>query len=487
MPTVSVHTLGCKLNYAESGTILRDFEHRSYRSVAAGQPADVTVINTCSVTEEADRKCRQIIRRSLRANPDSFVVVTGCYAQLQPGDIARIPGVDAVLGTGEKLALFDYISSFSKREKTQIDVSCIDDVSTFGSAYAIGERTRAFLKIQDGCDYTCAFCTIPRARGRSRSSRIEHVLTEARDIARAGYREIVISGVNIGLFGQDTDESFVGLLKALDRIEGIDRYRISSIEPNLLTDEIIDFVAGSDHFMPHFHVPLQSGDDEILGRMRRRYQREIYASRVSSIRSAIPDACIGVDVITGFPTETGEHFDNTVRFIEDLPVSYLHAFTYSERPDTVAADELSLDSSDVVDRAERSRRTRVLRLLSARKKQAFCTSHLGTVRPVLWESESKVEIGSTVESGSAVENGSEGRVILGFTDNYIRVEMPLTRGGTYSGASSRGAVSPDAHSPDAPSPDAPSQAGAIQEVRLVEVGNQGRVRVESDEYISILG
>ncbi len=446
MPTVSVHTLGCKLNYAESGTMLRDFEKRSYRRVAAGQPADVTVINTCSVTEEADRKCRQIIRRSLRANPNSFVIVTGCYAQLQPGAIADIPGVDAVLGTGEKLAIFDYISSFSKREKTQVEVSCIDDVATFGSAYAIGERTRAFLKIQDGCDYTCAFCTIPRARGISRSSRTEQVLSEARDIAGAGYREIVISGVNIGLFGQDTEESFLDLLRALDRVDGIDRYRISSIEPNLLTDQIVDFVAGSDHFMPHFHVPLQSGDDEILGRMRRRYRRQVYAERVALIQNVIPDACIGVDVITGFPTETEEHFDNTVRFLEDLPISYLHAFTYSERPGTVASEELSLDSSNVVDRSERSRRTRVLRLLSARKKQAFYTSHLGAVRPVLWENERKVE------SGGNTAAGLQDRTILGFTDNYIRVVMPVATG-------------------------APEPTGTIEDVRLLEVGDEGRVRV----------
>jgi threonylcarbamoyladenosine tRNA methylthiotransferase MtaB len=404
MPTVSIHTLGCKLNFAESGTLTREFRSRGFEPVEWGDAADVAVINTCTVTAEAERKCRQAIRKALRGNPDTFIVVTGCYAQLRPEQIAEIDGVDAVLGNAEKFDLFGLIDSFEKREATQVDVSCIADVRAFGAAFAAGERTRAFLKIQDGCDYSCSFCTIPAARGPSRSHTIEGAVTDARNIADDGFREIVLSGVNIGLFGQDTDESLLDLLVRLDEIDGIDRYRISSIEPNLLTDRIIEFVASSRAFQPHFHIPLQSGNDEILGFMRRRYRRDVHADRVERIRSLLPAACIGADVIVGFPGETEAHFQDTVHFLDDLDVSYLHAFTYSERPGTMASRE-----AGAVPGPERSRRNRVLRVLSEKKRRSHESAHLGTVRPVLWEDERD-------ESS-----------MWGFTDNYIRVRRTSDR------------------------------------------------------------
>ena len=411
MPSVSIHTLGCKLNYAESGALGDLFLHRSFDVVPFGSASDVTVINTCSVTDEADRKCRQTIRRALRANPDTFLVVTGCYAQLRPDEIAAIPGVDAVMGAREKLRLFDYLGTFEKAEETQVSVSCIDEVEAFGPAYAAGERTRAFLKIQDGCDYVCSFCTIPRARGRSRSASIESIAQSAADIAASGFREVVLSGVNIGLFGNDTGETLPDLLHRLDQEERIDRYRISSIEPNLLTDEIIDLVAASNRFMPHFHLPLQSGDDEILGRMRRRYRSAGFRERVERIHDVMPDACIGCDVIVGFPGETDAHFERTLAFMTELPISYLHVFTYSERPDTAAEALVARSPSLRVSRSERSGRNKVLRLLSQRKRRAFYERHLGTERAVLWE---EAAPGGTVE---------------GFTDNYIRVaSSEATRG-----------------------------------------------------------
>ncbi len=301
MPTVSFYTLGCKLNYAETTTISRDFQQRRFEVVPFGSPADVTVINTCTVTEEAERKCRQVIRRILRKKPDTFVAVTGCYAQLRPEQIAGIPGVDVVFGMQEKFHLFALVDAFVKQEKTQVSVSCIDEAEGYGAAYAASDRTRAFLKVQDGCDYTCSFCTIPLARGRSRSAPIPDIVRQAQEIAEAGFREIVLSGVNIGLFGQERGETFLGLLKRLERVEGIERYRISSIEPNLLTDAVIDFVAGSVRFMPHLHIPLQSGDDYVLGKMRRRYRRSLFADRVETACRAMPDACIGADVIVGAP------------------------------------------------------------------------------------------------------------------------------------------------------------------------------------------
>ncbi len=410
MPSVSIHTLGCKLNYAESGAISGAFRARNFDVVPFGTPADVTVINTCSVTEEADRKCRQTIRRALRANPETFVVVTGCYAQLRPEEIGLIDGVVAVLGTHEKLRLFDFLDTFQKRDATQISVSCIDGVDSFGPAFAAGDRTRAFLKIQDGCDYVCSFCTIPGARGRSRSPSTDEIVRQAVEIAADGFREIVLSGVNIGLFGNDNGGSLLGLLQSLDQSGAVDRFRISSIEPNLLTDEIIDFVAASKRFVPHFHIPLQSGDDEILGRMRRRYRTRDYAERIERVRTALPEACIGADVIVGFPGETEDHFKRTKAFLADLAVSYLHVFTYSERPDTVAADGDRFHVTERVPGHVRKRRNRALRLLSERKRQEFYGQHLGSRRMVLWE-----------------ELDTDGR-LEGYTDNYIRVERYVESG-----------------------------------------------------------
>ncbi len=440
MHTVSFHTLGCKLNYAETGTLGREFERRDFKVVGFGEPADVTVINTCSVTEEADRKCRQTIRRALRDNPDTFVIVTGCYAQLRPDAARSIPGVDWVLGSREKFRLFEHIRSFTKEERTQVEVGCIDDNVSFPQAYAAGERTRAFLKIQDGCDYSCAFCTIPAARGRSRSATIASVIGQAEEIAAAGFREIVLSGINIGLFGGDTGESLGDLFHELDRVDGVERYRISSIEPNLLTDELIDFVASSRAFMPHFHMPLQSGDDFVLGKMRRRYVGSLYRERFERIRETMPEACIGVDVIVGFPAETEERFQNSFEFLSGLDVSYLHVFTYSERPGTIAVDELCRMGGSTVPKQERTRRNRILRGLSQKMSGSFYSGFLGSVRPVLWESD------------------RHGGRMAGFTDNYIRVEAPFEV----------------------------DVIGTIQRVRLSEITCTGNVEAELPDFVSVL-
>ena len=414
MPRASFYTLGCKLNYAETSTIARQFETAGFEVVTFGAPADVTVINTCSVTQEADRKCRQTIRRAQRANPDAFIVVTGCYAQLEPDQLANIDGVDAVLGTAEKFSILELVRGFQKREHTQVEVSCIDTTSDFRPAFSGSDRTRAFLKVQDGCDYVCSFCTIPRARGRSRSQTIQNCVSQARALAERGFTEVVLSGVNIGLFGTENGERLLDLLRALDAVEGVQRYRISSIEPNLLTDAIIDFVAGSSRFQPHFHLPLQSGDDYVLGKMRRRYRRARYQNRVERIRHALPHACIGADVIVGFPAENARRFDNTCAFLADLPVSYLHVFTYSEREKAPLMRTGRQTAEDGVPHPERSRRNRVLRGLSGRKLRAFYKEHSGSVRPVLWE-------------------GADDGVQYGFTDNYIRVQRsaePAERGRT---------------------------------------------------------
>ena len=417
MSSVAFHTLGCKLNFAETGTISEQFQNHDFQVVPFGKPADVVVLNTCTVTEEADRKCRQAIRRALRANPEAFVIVTGCFAQLRPEQIAEIEGVDVVLGANEKFDLFRYVTAFTKVEQTQIDVSCIDDVTTFGAAFSASERTRAFLKVQDGCDYTCSFCTIPMARGKSRSAQISDVVAEAHEIAGRGFKEIVLSGVNIGLFGQERGDSLLDLLQELDKVTGISRYRISSCEPNLLTDEIVEFVAESRAFMPHFHLPLQSGDNTVLGKMRRRYKRDVYADRVQKIIQLMPHAAIGVDVIVGFPAETEERFENTFEFLSDLPVSYFHVFTYSERPNTIAVDELSSMGGPPVPKHIRSERNRRLRILSEKKKGAFYARFVGTERPILWES------------------AEDGGRMSGFTDNHIRVETtfePQQAGSIYS-------------------------------------------------------
>ena len=440
MNRVAFYTLGCKLNFAETGTLRHTFEANAFDVVPFGEPAEVAVINTCTVTEEADRKCRQIIRRALRANSDTFVIVTGCYAQLQPEEIAQIEGVDAVLGAQEKFQLFNILEDFKKRDQTQIEVSCIDDITSFGPAYSAGERSRAFLKIQDGCDYTCAFCTIPLARGKSRSQSIAATVAQAKEIAAQGYKEIVISGVNIGLYGEDTGENLLALLRQLDAVEGINRYRISSIEPNLLTDDIIAFVAASRAFQPHFHIPLQSGDNEVLGKMRRRYRREVYTSRVERIKQLMPDACIGVDVIVGYPAETPDRFENTFNYLHDLPISYLHVFTYSERPNTVAVAQLDTDNLKPVPKSERSRRNKRLRLLSEKKRLAFYQQHLGESRPVFWE--------------DAQKDGS----MQGFTDNYIRVVRPC----------------------DA------ARVHTIETVCLDSITENGHVRIQNDAFVSLI-
>ena len=408
MPRVSFHTLGCKLNFAETSSLRRDFETRGFSIVPFGEQAEVAVINTCTVTAEADRKCRQLIRRARRQSPEACIIVTGCYAQLRPEEIAASTEVDYVLGNQEKARLFDLVADFKRRAQTQVDVSCIDDRAHFDAAQWSSERTRAFLKIQDGCDYSCAFCTIPRARGKSRSSAASDILTQARDLAARGIREIVLTGVNVGLYGQGTldksrDIHLLPLLRMLATVDGIARYRISSIEPNLLTREIIDFVADAPNFVPHFHIPLQSGDNRVLGAMRRRYRREVYAQRAAWIMDSMPDACIGADVIVGYPAETSERFSSTCQFLSDLPIAYLHAFTYSERPDTAAANMKEADCPSVPMEV-RAKRNRVLRRLSARKRRAFFDRHSGSVRPVLWERKAR------------------GDRMRGFTDNYIRVE-----------------------------------------------------------------
>ena len=399
-PKVAFHTLGCKLNFSETSEIAKTLSQAGYAKVEMNENPDVLVINTCSVTDQADQKCRNIVRRAIKLNPDVFVAVIGCYAQLKPDEIAKIEGVSVVLGANEKFKILDYIQKKDLDKK--VVVGHIKEVNEFVPSFSSGDRTRTFLKVQDGCNYFCAFCTIPLARGRSRSATIEETLKQAKNAVDAGAKEIVLTGVNIGDFGTANGESFFDLIKQLDELNGVERYRISSIEPNLLSEEIIDFVSKSKKFMPHFHIPLQSGDDEILRAMRRRYRTDLYRSRISLIKEVMPHACIGVDVITGFPGETHELFLNTMRFIQDLPVSYLHVFTYSERANTTA-----LRISEVVPMSERQERTAQLRMLSEKKKHAFYKEYAGESRKVLWE--------------SANENGR----MLGYTDNYIRVSKAL--------------------------------------------------------------
>ncbi|MEZ5014653.1 MAG: tRNA (N(6)-L-threonylcarbamoyladenosine(37)-C(2))-methylthiotransferase MtaB [Chitinophagales bacterium] len=398
MRSVAFYTLGCKLNFSESSALGRSMEEHGYEVKPFHEVADIYVINTCSVTDNADKKCKKVVREALRTAPDASVVIVGCYAQLKPEEITRIPGVDLVLGASEKFRLPEFLDTLQKNASPKYFAKPVAEATTFHSAFSFGERTRAFLKVQDGCDYTCAFCTIPLARGASRSSSIAEVVEQAEKIAALDVREIVLTGVNIGDFGQE-DEDFYGLMQALDTVNGIDRIRISSIEPNLLTPDIIDFVAASETFVPHFHIPLQSGSDMILRRMRRRYLRDVYSDRVQRIRAAMPHACIGVDVITGFPGETDEAFAETYQFLLDLDISYLHVFTYSERPNTHA---LTLDG--VVPQKKREERTTQLRNLSEKKRRAFYDAFAGSIRPVLFEAE---------------RNGAR---MHGFTDNYIRVE-----------------------------------------------------------------
>lgn len=399
--SVAVHTLGCKLNFAESSALVRQFEEAGYARTDMDAGPDVLIINTCSVTDHADRKCRNIINRAVRRNPGVYVVVTGCYAQLKPQEIAQLPGVNMVLGAAEKFDVVSQVLQHRSHAETIVSAGEIRDARTFHPSFSSGDRTRTFLKVQDGCNYFCAFCTIPLARGRSRSATIAQTMEEAARASIAGAREIVLTGVNIGDFGTEHGETLLELLVQLDRLEGVDRFRISSIEPNLLSDEIIDFVAGSGKFMPHFHIPLQSGSDELLAAMRRRYRRHLYASRVQHIRSRMPHACIGVDVITGFPGESESHFHDSRDFLMELPVNYLHVFSYSERPGTTAIRKEGSVPPDV-----RLKRTNLLRLMGDKKKREFYLQHRHQTRPVLWEE-------------------TEDGVTFGFTDNYIRVSTAL--------------------------------------------------------------
>lgn len=407
MKTIAFHTLGCKLNYAETSTLSRRLESEGFASKNFEETADVYVINTCSVTENADKECRQIVRRIQRRAPESFVVVTGCYAQLKPREIAEINGVDLVLGAAEKFNIARHIRELTKGDSAKICSCDIDEVDGFNASYSVATRTRTFLKVQDGCDYNCSFCTIPLARGHSRSDTIAGVLANVSELAKQGVKEIVLTGINLGDFGKGNtggrlkEENFFDLIKELDNTEGIDRYRISSIEPNLLNAAIIDFVAGSKRFMPHFHIPLQSGSNYILGKMRRRYQRELYAERVEQIKQVMPQACIGVDVIVGFPGESEDHFQETFDFLNALDISYLHVFTYSERANTLA-----VDMDDAVPMHLRHQRNKILRNLSYSKMQYFTELHHGQKRSVLFESANKDGI------------------MEGYSDNYIKIQAP---------------------------------------------------------------
>lgn len=407
--SVAFHTLGCKLNFSETSTLSRMLENDGFEKKDFEGDADVYVINTCSVTDNADKECRMLVRRIQRRNPEGLVVITGCYAQLKPQQIAEIPGVDLVLGAAEKFNIGEHLRQLAKGDATKISSCDIEEVNGFNASYSMNDRTRAFLKVQDGCNYNCSFCTIPMARGKSRSDTIENVVANARQLAQGGVKEIVLTGVNLGDFRTSTgpaainggEQDFFDLVQALDKVEGVERYRISSIEPNLLTNDIISFVAGSSKFMPHFHIPLQSGSNKILGLMRRRYRRELYAERVALIKQLMPHCAIGVDVIVGFPSETEENFKETFDFLHQLDVSYLHVFTYSERDNTRA-----LDIKPVVPIHVRQQRNKLLRNLSYKKQQYFAQQHNGQTRKVLFEIFEK--------------NG----MMEGYTDNYIRITTP---------------------------------------------------------------
>lgn len=413
--TVAFYTLGCKLNYSETSAIGRTFEESGYKEVKFEEGADIYVINTCSVTDFADRKCRKTVRQALKHSPEAFVVVIGCYAQLKPDEIAEISGVDLVLGAAEKFRILDFVDDLCKSPgKGMIQAGKVTEAKDFINAFSFGDRTRSFLKVQDGCDYKCSFCTIPQARGNSRSNTVESVVANAEEIAGRGVKEIVLTGVNIGDFGNGTEviegtkpkkeALFIDLIKQLDKVKKIKRFRISSIEPNLCTDEVIEFVSNSKRFVPHFHIPLQSGSNKILKLMRRRYNRELYQQRVTKIRKTIPHCCIGVDVIVGFPGETEADFMETYQFLNELNISYLHVFTYSERANTPAAD-----MPEVVPVVERRRRNEMLRILSEKKRQQFYRQFQGQFRKVLFEKHKNPEL------------------MTGFTDNYIKIEAPFQK------------------------------------------------------------
>jgi len=407
--TAAFHTLGCKLNFAETSTIARQLTAAGYEKVSFDDRAAIYVINTCSVTDNADRECKLHVKRAMKANPEGLVVIIGCYAQLKPEEISAIEGVDLVLGAKEKFNILSYLDDLRKSSTSGQIHSCeIAETDFFIGSYSIGDRTRAFLKVQDGCDYKCTYCTIPLARGISRSDTIENVVNNAKEIAAKGIKEIVLTGVNIGDYGKGEfgnkkhEHTFLDLISELDEVAGIERIRISSIEPNLLKDESIELVAQSSRFMPHFHIPLQSGSDEILKKMKRRYLTGLYSDRIAKIREVLPDACIGVDVIVGFPGETEDKFLETYNYLNSLPISYLHVFTYSERENTEAAN-----MEGVVSIAERKKRNKMLRILSEKKKMEFYRTQIGKTLPVLWEHENR--------------NGK----MYGFTENYVRVQKPF--------------------------------------------------------------
>ena len=430
---VAFYTLGCKLNFSETSTIARNLQEEGFERVDFEEVADMYVINTCSVTENADKQFKQVVRKAMKLNDKAFVAAVGCYAQLKPEELADVDGVDLVLGATEKFKLADYINDLSKNDFGQVHSCEIAEADFYVGSYSIGDRTRAFLKVQDGCDYKCTYCTIPLARGISRSDALDNVLQNAAEISKQGIKEIVLTGVNIGDYGKGEfgnkkhEHTFLDLVKALDEVEGIERLRISSIEPNLLKNETVDFVSKSRTFVPHFHIPLQSGSNEILGKMKRRYQREVYTDRVANIRQVMPHACIGVDVIVGFPGETDEHFLETYHFLNDLDISYLHVFTYSERDNTEAAV-----MEGVVPNNVRAKRSKMLRGLSVKKRRAFYESQLGTQRTVLFEGENK-----------------EG-YIHGFTENYVKVKTPWD----------------------------PALVNTLHEVQLTRIDEDGSVRME---------
>ncbi len=430
---VAFYTLGCKLNFSETSTIARNFQDEGFERVDFEEVADMYVINTCSVTENADKQFKQIVKKAMKLNDKAFVAAVGCYAQLKPEELAAVDGVDLVLGATEKFKITDYINDLSKNDMGEIHSCEIEEADFYVGSYSIGDRTRAFLKVQDGCDYKCTYCTIPLARGISRSDALENVLKNASDISKQGIKEIVLTGVNIGDYGKGEfgnkkhEHTFLDLVKALDEVEGIERLRISSIEPNLLKNETIDFVSKSRTFVPHFHIPLQSGSNEILGKMKRRYQREVYTDRVANIRQVMPHACIGVDVIVGFPGETDEYFLETYNFLNEMDISYLHVFTYSERDNTEAST-----MENVVPMNVRNKRSKMLRGLSVKKRRAFYESQIGTNRIVLFESENK-----------------EG-YIHGFTENYVKVKTPWN----------------------------PELVNTLHEINLTKIDEDGSVRME---------
>ena len=405
--TVAFYTLGCKLNYSETSTIARDFVENNFKKVSFNDPADIYVINTCSVTENADNKFKTVVKRAKKINPDAFIIAIGCYAQLKPNELANVLGVNLVLGANEKFNILNYLDKISVNDTAQVYSCNIDDVDNYIGSYSVSDRTRAFLKVQDGCDYKCTYCTIPLARGISRSDDINSIINNAEKISKTGIKEIVLTGVNIGDYGKGEfgnkkhESTFLDLIESLDKTSSIDRIRISSIEPNLLKNEIISFVSKSNLFVPHFHIPLQSGNNEILKLMKRRYLRDLYVDRVNFIKNLMPDACIGVDVIVGFPGETEEHFRDTFDFLNSLDISYLHVFSYSERDNTLASE-----FSDIVPNSIRSKRSKILRSLSLKKRRVFYESQLGKRKKVLFESENKKGY------------------IHGFTDNYVKIRYP---------------------------------------------------------------